>query len=433
MDQRLITAADSEKTQRRAAGGLKRAGLDVGERVVLSLPTSGDLLAVALGALRSGVVPVMLDPALTAAEHAELVTDADAALVVDNQETLQKLVDGPAVDLADVPLARPMHYTSGTSGRRKGVWTGVLAETVAQALFDEEVELWEFEAADRHLVVGPLYHSAPLRFAMHTLLVGGTVLLPGRFDPAVALSAMTDFRPTTAFCAPTHLKRIFAAGSPLVDSFRLLAHAGESCPDALKRRVIDTFPADAVVEFYGSTEGQFTVCRTSEWLSRQGTVGRARPGRRLSVDGGGVIWCEMPSHARFSYWRAPEKTAAAWRGSELTVMDTGRLDDAGYLYLDGRRDDLIITGGVNVYPLEIERVLNACPGVRESAVFGMDDEHWGQRVCAAVVGTATAAELTEYAKAHLAPAKRPKDYHLVSELPTSANGKISRRAIPDLL
>ncbi len=430
----MITAAASERAQRRAAGGLRRAGLGVGDRVVLSLPPSADLLAVTLGALRSGVVPVMLDAALTAGEYAELVADADAALVVDEQATLKTLVDGPVAELADVPLARPMHYTSGTSGRRKGVWTGVLDETAACALFDEEVELWEFDTADRHLVLGPLHHSAPLRFAMHTLLAGGSVLLPTRFDPTAVLATIADLRPTTAFCAPTHLKRIFAAGNPPpVDSFRLLAHAGEACPDDLKRRIIATFPAGSTVEFYGSTEAQFTACRADEWLSRPGTVGRARPGRRLTVDDDGIIWCEVPSYARFCYWGDPEKTAAAWRGTELTVRDTGRLDDDGYLYLDGRRDDLIITGGVNVYPLEIERVLNACPGVRESAVFGVDDEQWGQRVCAAIVGTATPHELADHARARLAPPKRPKDYHLLSELPISTTGKISRRAMPTIL
>lgn len=420
--------------QRRAAGGLRRAGLGVGDRVVLSLPPSADTLAVTLGALRSGVIPVMLDPALTAGERAELLADADAALVVDWPATLTTLFDGPAAELADVPLARPMHYTSGTSGRRKGVWAGVLDETAARALFDEEVELWEFDAADRHLVFGPLHHSAPLRFAVHTLLAGGSVLLPARFDPTAALTAIADFRPTTTFCAPTHLKRILpAAELPPLDSFRLLAHAGEACPDNLRQQVIGMFPVGSVVEFYGSTEAQFTVCRADEWLARPGTVGRARPGRHLRVDDDGVIWCAVPPYAAFSYWRDPQKTAAAWRGAELTVRDTGRLDGDGYLYLTGRRDDLIITGGVNVYPLEIERVLNACPGVAQSAVFGVDDEQWGQRVCAAVVGTALPRELAEYARARLAPAKRPKHYHLLSEMPTSTNGKISRRALPTIL
>jgi acyl-CoA synthetase (AMP-forming)/AMP-acid ligase II len=151
-----------------------------------------------------------------------------------------------------------------------------------------------------------LSHSAPLRFAIHTLLVGGSVLLAPRFEPAEALSAIEEYRPTTAFCAPTHLKRL------------------------------------------------------------------------------------------------------------------------------GRREDLIITGGVNVYPVEVERVLNACPGVRDSAVFGVDDERWGQRVCAAVVGTATPDEIAGHARARLAPAKRPKDYYSLPELPTF-NGKLSRRAIRTFL
>jgi acyl-CoA synthetase (AMP-forming)/AMP-acid ligase II len=327
-----------------------------------------------------------------------------------------------------------MHYTSGTSGRRKGVWSGVLGEASARALFDEEVELWGFDAADRHLVLGPLHHSAPLRFAMHTLLAGGDVLLPGRFDPPALLAAIPELRPTTAFCAPTHLKRLFAAGElPPLDSFRLLAHAGEACPHRVKRRAIEAFPAGSVAELYGSTEAQFTACRAEEWLARPGTVGRARTGRRLRVDGDGVIWCRVPAHARFSYWRDPDKTAAAWRGTAVTVGDVGRLDGDGYLYLDGRRDDLIISGGVNVYPLEVERVLNRCPGVRESAVFGVDDERWGQRVCAAVVGTVSPGVLADYARARLAPAKRPKDYHLVPGLPTSPTGKVARRAVPGIL
>lgn len=426
----LITAAESRRAQRRAAGGLRRAGVGLGDRVLLSLPPSAELLAIALGALRSGSVPVMVDPARTAGERAELVADADAALVVTEPAAL---LDGPEAELADVPLARPMHYTSGTSGRRKGVWTGVLDEPAARALFDEEAALWEFDPADRHLVLGPLHHSAPLRFAMHTLLAGGSVLLRPRFDRATVLADIAEFRPTTAFCAPTHLKRMFAATDlPPLGSFRLLAHAGEACPAGLKRRVIEAFPAGSAIEFYGSTEAQFTVCRPDEWLAHPGTVGRARPGRRLTADGDGIIWCEVPAYARFSYWRDPSKTAAAWRGAELTVRDTGRLED-GYLYLDGRRDDLIITGGVNVYPLEVERVLGTCPGVRECVVFGVEDEQWGQRVTAAVVGTATAAELTEFARARLAPGKRPKSYHLVPELPVPATGKISRRSLPTLL
>ena len=171
-----------------------------------------------------------------------------------------------------------------------------------------------------------------------------------------------------------------------LSSIRLLAHAGAPCPDDVKRRLVATFPPGSTWEFYGSTEGQFTACRSEEWLERPGTVGRARPGRVLSVDDDGLIWCEVPEHARFTYYRAPEKTAAAWRGAAFTVGDLGRLDEDGYLYLDGRREDLVISGGVNVYPLEVEQTVREHPGVVDVAVYGVPDPDWGQRVCAAVVG-----------------------------------------------
>ncbi|HEX6501517.1 MAG TPA: AMP-binding protein [Micromonosporaceae bacterium] len=433
----VVTARTSEPDQRRVAGALRAAGLGPGDRIALLLPASGGLLAAALGALRTGVVPVMLDPALPARERADLLADCRPGLVVDTPEALDRLLGGPPAELAPVPLARPMHYTSGTTGRRKGVWSGVLDEDAARALLGEERVLWGFDDRDRHLVFSPLCHSAPLRFAIGTLMAGGTVLLPGRFAVDAILAAIAERRPTTAFCVPTHLRRLFAAADagadlPRLDTFRLLAHAGEACPDTLKRRVVEAFPEGAVVEFYGSTEGQFTVCTTDEWRARPGTVGRTRPGRRLRTDADGVIWCAVPEYARFSYFGDPEKTAETWRGDEFTVGDVGRLDEDGYLYLDGRRGDLIITGGVNVYPREVERVLAECPGVAEVAVFGVDDEDWGQRLCAAVVGSATERDLHEFARAHLVPARRPKEYHVVPELPRTNTGKIRRVELPRL-
>ncbi len=217
-----------------------------------------------------------------------------------------------------------------------------------------------------------------------------------------------------------------------------------------------------VWEFYGSTEAQFSVCSPDEWLEHPGSVGRARAGRRLfvepvegderpspglgsgpggagAVDGGGVIWCDLPDFARFSYWRNPEATAAAWRGEAATVGDLGRLSADGFLYLTGRRHDLIISGGVNVYPAEVENVLAAVAGVAEVAVFGLPDETWGQRVCAAYVterGTATAVAegaLRAAASAHLAPYKRPKTYIGAPDLPHTATGKLMRRAVPEHL
>jgi long-chain acyl-CoA synthetase len=243
------------------------------------------------------------------------------------------------------------------------------------------------------------------------------------------------------FCVPTHLQRLFAhwdeVGVPDLSGFRLVAHAGAACPPPVKERLVELFPAGSTWEFYGSTEGQFTACRSEEWLDHRGTVGRARPGRSLSVDADGTIWCSVPEHARFTYWRAPEKTARAWReteqGSAFTVGDLGRLDEEGYLYLEGRREDLVISGGVNVYPVEVEHALAEHPEVVEAAVFGVEDERWGQRVCAAVVGAVSPEELKEFVSERLAPPKRPKDYFLVDALPHTATGKIKRLELPGLL
>jgi long-chain acyl-CoA synthetase len=147
------------------------------------------------------------------------------------------------------------------------------------------------------------------------------------------------------------------------------------------------------------------------------------------VDADGVIWCSVPPHARFTYWRDPEKTAAAWRGDAFSVGDLGRLDDDGYLYLEGRRDDLVISGGVNVYPLEVERALLELDGVEQVAVFPVADERWGQAVWAAVVGDVTEEQVRGWALERLAPHKRPKHVLLVEDIPHTPTGKVRRATL----
>ncbi|HEV7186331.1 MAG TPA: AMP-binding protein [Blastococcus sp.] len=213
----VVTSAESERDQRRAAAALAARGVRSGDRLLVSATASPALLAAVLGALRTGVVPVVLDPGLPAAERAALAEDADPAL--DLADDPAQLLGDDEAELAEVPLARPMHYTSGTTGRRKGVWSGVLTRDDAGRLAAEEIELWGFEAADRHLVLSPLHHSAPLRFAIHTLLAGGDVLLPGPFDAARAAAVISEDQPTTTFCVPTHLQRLLAQG-PGWSSFR---------------------------------------------------------------------------------------------------------------------------------------------------------------------------------------------------------------------
>ncbi|MDQ3106844.1 MAG: fatty acid--CoA ligase family protein, partial [Actinomycetota bacterium] len=224
-----------------------------------------------------------------------------------------------------------------------------------------------------------------------------------------------------------------ARGRDDLASLRLVAHAGSPCPAPLKERAIATLPEGAVWEFYGSTEGQFTVCSPDDWQARPTSVGRARAGRELSVNDDGTIWCRPPSFARWRYWRDDERTALAWRDGAFTVGDLGRLDPEGYLFLDGRRDDLIITGGVNVYPLEVERAVLAHPGVVDAVVFPIDDAHWGQMVCAAVVGAVDEDGLRRFVEPTLAPYKRPKRWVVVEALPHTPTGKLRRSDMAELL
>ena len=407
--------------------------MEEGDRVALLVPGSHAYLDAVHSLLARGIFPIPLDPRLTEHERERILTPLAPTLVVETPEQLASVTTSDR----GLPRGRPMHCTSGTTGVPKGVDSGSLSPSDAEALVAEERELWGFTETDVNLVLSPLYHSAPLRFALGTTLAGGRVVIPGAFDPAAVSAAIETERPTTMFCVPTHLQRLFAhwdeVGTPDLSCFRLVAHAGAPCPTDTKRRLIELFPAESTWEFYGSTEGQFTACRSEEWLARPGTVGRARPGRSLHLDDDGTIWCTVPPHARFTYFREPAKTAAAWRetskGPAFTVGDLGRLDDDDYLYLDGRRSDLIISGGVNVYPLEVEQVLGEHPGVDDIAVYAAADPTWGQRVCAAVVGTASEDELTAYARERLAPPKRPKTWVFRDELPRTLTGKVLREQL----
>jgi long-chain acyl-CoA synthetase len=443
----VLHAPDAERRQRQAAGALLAHGCVAGDRVAFSLGSSANLICAVLGAARIGVIPVLLNATLTPAERDGLLADADPRVQVLSEGTLSGLMDGPATELSPYPLTRPMHYTSGTTGRPKGVTTGVWDEATAKAVFDDEADVWQFDAHDLHMVCSPMYHTVSVRFSTGTLLSGGSLAILSRFDATTALDVLRRLRPTTAFLVPTHLQRILTSrelgADEVFDSLRFLAHAGAPCPPSIKRDTMARVSPGEVWEFYGATEGQFTVCGPADWLQHPGTVGRARSGRRLSVvpmgerdgDDSGTVWCDMPSFGRFSYWGDDEATSAAWRGSRCTVGDLGRLDDDGYLYLTGRRHDLIISGGVNVYPAEVESVLATVPGLQELAVFALPDERWGHKVCVAYVADASVDEgaLRAVAAAHLAPYKRPKEYFRALDLPHTATGKLLRRALPEHL
>ena len=225
----VLTAHQAEPAQRRAAGALLASGLHAGDRVAFCLPSSAALLCAVLGALRVGVVPVLLNATLLDDERDALVADARPALVVTDREALDALDGGPAADLAPFPLARPMHYTSGTTGRCKGVWSGVWSATEAAAAFADEADLWSFGPDDVHLVCSPMYHSVSVRFAGGTLLRGGTCVVLSRFDADVArdlLAGGTGPTPTTTFMAPAALARLLATVEGTEERFDDPAPAG---------------------------------------------------------------------------------------------------------------------------------------------------------------------------------------------------------------
>lgn len=444
-----LTSSDARTEAASAAARLRGQGLSAGDRIALSPPHETQiaraqvqqraLLVATWGALSIGVIPVLVNPELTPSERDYILADATPQVILDTTDALIELTSplSHPPELSQYPLGRPMHYSSGTTGSPKGVWSGVLTNELASGLWGTEIRMWGFSESDVSLVHGPLSHSGPLRFALYSLLAGGEVLLPGWFDARLHAGAIAEHRPTTAFVVPSHMQRLLDLPEGISSSpYRLLVHAGASCPPVLKKSIHDWAGAEHVWEFYGSTEGQFTTMPGTEWATRPGSVGRARPDREIRVING-VIWCSAPEYGYFEYWGEPSKTAAAWQEIDgrrwFTVGDLGRLDEEGYLFIDGRREDLIISGGMNVYPAEVEAHILAFEGVTDVAVFGIADDAWGQRVCAAVTGSVDVTRLNDWLRTQLAGYKRPKEIYPIRELPRTASGKVQRLRVPELL
>lgn len=425
-----VSASRLRERAERLAAGLAARGVTPGDRVAIVLPNSTDLVAAVWACVATGRIPVPLDPRLTAWEREPIVADVAPALVLDSLGSVDRLLGDQRATLDADPRCRPMHFTSGTTGRPKGVWSGFWDAATARRAVLEERRLWGFRADDVNLAVSPLYHSAPLRFALGTVLAGGAIAVLPAFTPEGFREAVDTVAPTTMFCVPAHLQRLMAADDVGdLGSFRLVAHAGAPCPEPVRRWAHSTFGEDVVWEFYGSTEGQFTACSAPQSRAHPGSVGRARPGRVITVDDEGELWCSVPPWGTFEYWNDPQRTARAWRetadGPAFTVGDLGHLVD-GHVYLDARRTDLIISGGVNVYPAEVEAALADVPGLVEIAVHGRPDDRWGQRVCATYVGEVDPDTLRRTAVDRLAPPKRPKEFTRVAALPRTATGKVRR-------
>ena len=458
---RSLTFSELDQRQRRLAGALKAAALEEGDRIAVLSRNSVESLEVTTGALRAGFIPVPVNPLLTGREIEYVLTDSGARWLFTDQTDeappeLERVVtfgdayervlsEADEEELCDHARSRPMHYTSGTTGRPKGVWVRVMKPRKAAEMSADFISYWGLQETDIHLVCSPLAHSAPHRYALRTLEAGGTVALQSRFDPAETLAAIDLFNATTTFMVPTHLERILALGDKHLRrhdlaSMRLLMHAGAPIREETKRRTIGLFSEEAVWEFYGSTEGPATRISAKEWLRRPGSVGRPREGAEIIVKRPdkqpagagevGTVWVKDPRIERFQYWGDRAKTRRTWSAGAFTVGDLGYLDDEGYLFLTGRAHDTIISGGVNVYPQEIEEVLREHPAVSEAVVYGVASDEWGQEVHAAVVpvpgAVCDADEMLDWCRERVAGYKRPRRLEIVQELARTPTGKVKR-------
>ncbi|HVY46134.1 MAG TPA: AMP-binding protein, partial [Minicystis sp.] len=299
---------------------------------------------------------------------------------------------------------------------------------------------------DRHLVVAPLYHSGAQAFTLVHAALGGTIFLHEHFDAEATLAELSRSRVQSIFLVPTMIRRIVELRGELrarhaTPELRALVSGAAEFPDALRRAAIDVFGARVVHDFYGATElGWVTLVDGVDMLARPGTVGRPlagqaiaildREGRALPPGETGLVYVrnEQTMSGYLADARATEETR---RGPWVTVEDLGRVDGDGYLYISGRERDMVKSGGVNLYPVEIEEVLARHPAVREVAVIGLPDPEWGERLAAVVVprGAFDPADVERFARAELASVKVPKEWHVVEELPRNATGKTLKREL----
>jgi fatty-acyl-CoA synthase len=472
-----ITYGALDAAANRLARALRRAGLRRGDRVAFVLGNEAAVFTVFWAAMRTGLYVVPVNRHLLAPEIRYILEDATVGAVIGSPaggeawpeaadglpglrltltvgETLEAALAGEVAEpVADAEEGQMLLYSSGTTGRPKGIVRPLPGFGSGQGptMGSEIAAGFGLVAGDRYLSTGPLYHSAPFAFTTAQQRIGATAVVMTRFDAPAALRILVEEDITTSQWVPTMFSRLLALPDGVRSAFRaphhrLAMHAAAPCPVGVKRQMIDWW-GPILVEYYSASEGGRTTITSAEWLERPGSVGRHWRGGRVWVldDRGdpcppgtvGRVFFDAPPEAnRFRYLGDPEKTAAAYdaSGTRFTVGDVGWLDDDGYLFLTDRDGDLIISGGVNIYPREAENVLLEHPAVADAAVVGVDDPDLGQRAVAVVVPAAgvdpdpaLAETLLDHCRAHLARFKCPRDLRFQPELPRSEAGKIVKR------
>jgi 2-furoate---CoA ligase len=425
-----ITYAELRAQAARIAGGL---ALEPGERVAVVLDNRIETALLYWAAQWAGGVFVPLSWRVPGSDLEYCIEDCGAEVVLREGDPLPEGPELPGALDRDERETSLILYTSGTTGRPKGVPRSHRADRaggISQALQHG------YRFGDRTLGVMPLYHTMGIHslLAMHVL--GGCFVSQARWDAGEALRLIEQQRITSLYLAPTLFYDLVhhpALADHDVSSVETLAYAGAAMTSALVEQCVQAFRPRLFVNHYGSTE-IYTFSVHRDQAAKPGCAGRASMSARLRLDETGEILCHMSSDEAFGgYWNRPDADEKAIRDGWYHTGDVGTLDEDGDLWVLGRVDDMILSGGENVHPLEVEDVLARHPGVAEVAVVGAPDDRLGQRVVAVVVaeGEVSAEELDEWCLASpaLARFKRPREYRLVAELPKSPSGKILRRLL----
>jgi 2-furoate---CoA ligase len=433
-----LSYAELRERAARIASGLAARGVERGDRVACVLANDLETVELYWACQWLGACIVPLSHRISDADLSYCIADAGAVLVVRDPAEVRELAAADehpgALDLEDLAHSIQL-YTSGTTGRPKGVPRSHRAERAAGL---SQVVQHGLESGHRTLGVMPLYHTMGIHSLLAASLVGGCYVAQPAWDVDHALRLLAAERVTALYLAPTlyfdlvHSERLAGIDT---SSVRAIAYAGAPMTSALVEQVAEEFDPDLFVNHYGSTEiYTFSVHRAQR--EKPGCAGRAALNARLRLEppGEGEILCHMSSDEAFTgYWNRPDADAKAIRDGWYHTGDVGRLDADGELWVVGRVDDMIISGGENIHPVEVEDVLARAPGVREVAVVGEPDERLGQHVAAHVVveNGVTADDLDRFCLGFddLARFKRPRTYHLVDALPKSPSGKILRRLL----
>ena len=419
---------------------------DSGTRVLIG---HGDMLHQLGDAIPAGIALLSVPPPPEIIANYKIdpahLTTPNGALDLEGWLVQQKPYGGPAL-----PQPQNMIYTSGTTGHPKGVKRN--APTPEQSASSERMRalIYGLKPGARALLPGPLYHSAPNSFGLRAGRLGGALVLMPRFEPEEFLRLIHDQKIDTVFMVPTMFIRLMKLPAHTrskydMSSLRHVIHAAAPCPPDVKRAMIEWW-GPVIYEFYGSTEsGAVTFANSEDALKKPGTVGKISPGAELRFigdDGGilpqgeiGEIYSRIAGNPDFTYHSKPEKRLEIERDGFITSGDVGYIDEDGYVFICDRKRDMVISGGVNIYPAEIESALHAIPGVHDCAVFGIPDDEFGEALMAVVEAqpgvTLDIAALRVRLKASLADYKVPKHIEIQTNLPREDSGKIFKRRLRD--